>query len=304
MKNESAFSVFVIGFPFLSPFLRLLPEHFHAQVLPLRPLDVRALRGLQDRILLVDHVVRLREDLVRKVRVLVEVKVEAESSLGLVILLLLLVVVVLLLLLLLVDGEVLQRRARDVVEELERRLVLLRDLLLEDLVVPKRAEPEIGNPDGRLLGLVVVLPRGGVHVLRALDDPRALDVQRRVQIPVLRLERALFVQILLVQLVVRLLERGERVHARAHFVVQALDEPRAHADEVVELVLKRVHQAGVALELRERLRDLGLVHVGRELRRRARRREGGREASGDARAGSGSTTTTRARDRAIARSCV
>ena len=150
---------------------------------------------------------------------------------------------------------------------LERVRVLLGDLLAEELVVAKGAEPELGDALRRLLFGVVALDGEGlrVDILGTLDDGRARGVERGVELGVLVLERALLLEELAVELVVRLLRLGERADAGANLVVQGLDESGAHADEVVELVLERADEAGVVAELAEGLEHLSLVDVG-ELR--------------------------------------
>ena len=188
-------------------------------------------------------------------------ELEREAG-GLLVLLLLVLLLVVLILGKVILGE---GAGGDVDEVLERVRVLLGDLLAEELVVAKGAEPELGDALRRLLFDVVSLNGLRVDILGTLDDGRARGVERGVELGVLVLKRALLLEELAVELVVRLLRLGERADAGANLVVQGLDESGAHSDEVVELVLERADEAGVVAELAEGLEHLSLVDVG-ELR--------------------------------------
>ena len=63
------------------------------------------------------------------------------------------------------------------------------------------------------------------------------------------------------------LDVAELFDARAHLVVEALDEAGGHAHEAVKLLLQRGHHALVTLQLAQRLHHLALVHALAELLR-------------------------------------
>ena len=218
--------------------------------------------------------VHLREGRVGEKRVgLLEVELEREPLRHFVLLVVVVVVVVVVVLRRILLG---QRAGCDVQQVAERRLVAFLDDLLQRLVVAQRAQPKVWDARGRIL----VVVRAGVlahglgshHVHLALDDLRALHVQGRVQLTVLRLERAALLQELLAQLVVLLLDLIQLADARLHHVVELLDEAAGLAGEAVELALERADQAGVTAELAERGHDVLLVHALGELRVRERGR--------------------------------
>jgi hypothetical protein len=107
---------------------------------------------LQDGVVHVRHEVLLNEHGVLEEIVGLEVELEREAG-GLLLLLLVLLLVVLIL------GKVIlgEGAGGDVDEVLERVRVLLGDLLAEELVVAKGAEPELGDALRRLLFGVVAL---------------------------------------------------------------------------------------------------------------------------------------------------
>mmetsp|Transcript_34349 Transcript_34349/g.55085 ORF Transcript_34349/g.55085 Transcript_34349/m.55085 type:complete len:263 (-) Transcript_34349:359-1147(-) len=177
------------GLGVLGALLGLFAQHLDAKVLAREPLDLSALHTLQHGILLVDHVVGFGEHGIAEVRVrLREVKVQDEALL-----------------------VALQPGARDVHQVLQRRVVALGDLLLERLVVAHGHEPEVGDAGGRLVAcgsLLLQVARLGdrLHVLLALDDGCALDVQRLVQRAVPLIQLALLLKKRLEQLVVGFLQ--------------------------------------------------------------------------------------------------